>query len=352
MKSKANLLLSLLAVSFCVACQDKVHEVVELKGKPVLMDSVYTGLWPVMIHENILFSRTGSREYGYIANSLTNDRLGASRNVFRLGNGHDEFHNVAIAEGQDSSMELIDYAGFGNKLLSLTVIENAKSMDSVSDPKAWKRYPLTNTPAARCIFESFVPVSDAKVLIPGSPYHDIAHVLSVVDFKAQTLVPLDYWPDDGVKGDDLAKHSVYTDNCRIFGNNENRYLYKCGEERFAFIFSIDNQKVCIDKELYSVFPKYECENGNYSLNRSGKSMYMDANPENIYALLLDNKIVGNALISAGDTVEVFDWEGNLIRTLQLDRKGGIIKVDKENQILYLFSNNPETGEQEIRMYSL
>ena len=77
----------------------------------------------------------------------------------------DMVHNLAIAEGNGSSIELIDCAGFGNKLLSLTLIENANSIESMKDSKTWKKYSLDNTPAYRCVFESFVPVSDSEVLI-------------------------------------------------------------------------------------------------------------------------------------------------------------------------------------------
>lgn len=350
--NRVSIILSIMIELLCVACQDKVNEVVELKGEPILQDSVYTGLWPVMFHNDIMFSRTSSREYGFVANNLNNNQLGKPKELFRIGNGHYEFHNLAIAKGKNSSIELIDRAGFGNKLLSLTLIENAKSIESMKDSKTWKKYSLDNIPAYRCVFESFVPVSDSEVLIPGSTYEDLTHIMSIVDFKNQTVTPLDYWPDDGIKGDDLAKHSVYTDNCRIMRNNENRYLYMCGEERFAFIFSIENKKMKNIKELYSVIPKYKCEGGNYSLKRSGKSMYVEANNENIYTLLLDNKVVGNALISGGNTVEVFDWDGNLTKTLHLDKKGIFVKVNKDNNKLYLFSINSETGEQNITLYHL
>lgn len=350
--NRVSITLSIMIVLLCIACQDKVNEVVELKGEPVLQDTAYTGLWPVMFHDDIMFSRTGSRDYGFVVNNLNNKQLGKPQELFRIGNGHNEFHKLAIAEGKNSSIELIDCAGFGNKLLSLTLMENANNIESMKDSKTWRKYPLDNIPAYRCVFESFVPVSDSEVLIPGSTYEDLTHIMSIVDFKNQTVTPLDYWPDDGIKGDDLAKHSVYTDNCRISRNNENRYLYMCGEERFAFIFTIENKKMKKIKELYSVFPNYKCEDGNYSLKRSGKSMYVEANNENIYTLLLDNKVVGNALISGGHTVEMFDWDGNLVRTLNLDKKGIFVKVNKDNNKLYLFSINSETGEQNITLYNL
>ena len=352
MKKIVRLMATVLTAILFIACQGNVNEVVELKGEPVLQDTAYTGLWPVMFHDDIMFSRTGNRDYGFVANNLNNKQLGKPQELFRIGNGHNEFHNLAIAECKNSSIELIDCAGFGNKLLSLTLIENANSIESMKDSKTWKKYSLDNTPAYRCVFESFVPVSDSEVLIPGSTYEDLAHIMSIVDFKNQTVTPLDYWPDDGIKGDDLAKHSVYTDNSRIRRNNENRYLYVCGEERFAFIFSIENKKMKKIKELYSVFPNYKCEDGNYTLKRSGKSMYVEANNKNIYTLLLDNKVVGNALISGGNIVEVFDWDGNLVRTLNLDKKGIFVKVNKDNNKLYLFSVNSETGEQSITMYNL
>lgn len=345
MDIKINKTLFYLILSLCVACQDNANKVVALSGNLELQDTAYTGMWPVLLHDGILFSRSGSPAYGFVANNLNNNQLGKPQELFRIGNGHNEFHNLAIAEGKNSSIALIDWAGFGNKLLSLTMIEDAKDISSMSNTETWKIFPLDKIPNYRCVMESFVQVSDSEILIPGSTYEDIAHIMSIIDFKKQLLTPLDYWPNDGVKGNELAKHSVYTDNCRILGNNENRYLYKCGEERFAFIFSIENKKINIIKELYSVYPKYKCEDINYSIKRSGKSMYADANNKCIYNLLLDNKVVGNSLISTGNVIEVFDWDGNLLKTINLDKNGYGIKVNKANSHLYLFSINWDTGEQ-------
>ena len=128
----------------------------------------------------------------------------------------------------------------------------------------------------------------------------------------------------------------------------------CGEERFAFIFTIEGRSVKVLKELYSELPNYECQNDrNYRINkRSGNGLFIDATSKYIYALLSKQEIVNNFFYSFGNTIEVYDWNGTLKKTLILDKQGQYIKVSDDNNTLYLFTNNQESGEEEIWMYSL
>ena len=168
-----------------------------------------------------------------------------------------------------------------------------------------------------------------------------------------SVLPLNYWPSDGIKCDSLAKHSIYTDNCRIYGNNDNLFLYVCGEERFAFIFSIEGNNIKVKKELYSTYPDYKGMNGNYMINeRSGKSLVTAANKKNIYAFLVEDKLIDKRVFRSGNVIEVYNWDGVLEKTIMLDKTGDFIKVSENNDKLYLFSNNLKTGELELWMYDI
>ena len=355
MKNKIHtILLLIFTVCSCTTSQNGNENEIELQGTRVKVDSAYYGSYPILICDSLLFSSSNSTTEKCVISSLTNGYLKGSQKVFRVGNGNDEFHNIAITKGENSSLYILDYPMYCNQLLSITHITKTNSIDSIKDSKMWEKFSLIDLPSFRCVSQAFVSISDSTFLVPGAPYDAIGHIMSVVDFKNHTLTPLEYWPSDGVQGDSLAKHSIYTNNCRIFSNQKDRFLYRCGEERFAFIFTIEGKNIKILKELYSVLPDYKCKgDGNYKMNsRSGNGLAIDVTPNNIYVFLYKEKLENNAFHRSGNTIEVYDWNGTLEKTLILDKSGDFMKVSDDNNTLYLFSNNQESGEEEIWMYNL
>ena len=180
----------------------------------------------------------------------------------------------------------------------------------------------------------------------------------IIDFKNLKAETLDFWPQDKFAGDSLSKHSVYTDNSRIF-KSKDRFLYLCGWERYAFIFSIDKNKVEVKNELFSVKPEYkEAPDGNYELlKNSGKRLAIDVDENAIYVLMIEKNLYGktpkNYMESQyGNEIQVYDWDGNPIRRIALDKVGSSIKISADKKKLYLFSENPKTKVDEIWMYNL
>lgn len=353
MKSKIYLfLLSIMAFS-CTSNQKSINDVIELNGQRVKGDSAYYGSSPILLCDNYLISHSDDVAFNCIISLLEDSCLKSSQPILDVGNGNNEFHSIALAKGVGAELYVLDYPNSCNQLLSLTKISNTKTISSIKNSKAWKYYSLAAIPSFRCVFDTFVLLSDSTILVPGSTYNEIGHLLSVIDYKNQTITPLNYWPADGIKCDSLAKHSIYTDNCRIYGNNDNLFLYVCGEERFAFIFAIEGNCIKVKKELYSTFPDYKGMNGNYMINvRSGKSLVAAANNKNIYAFLVEDKLKDNCVFRSGNIIEVYDWDGVLEKTIKLDKFGDFIKVSENNDILYLFSNNPKSGELELWMYDI
>ena len=54
----------------------------------------------------------------------------------------------------------------------------------------------------------------------------------------------------------------------------------------------------------------------------------------------------------GNKIWVYDWEGNALRQITLDKVGFRIKVSEDNKHLYLFTNNSKTNIDEIWQYHL
>lgn len=84
---------------------------------------------------------------------------------------------------------------------------------------------------------------------------------------------------------------------------------------------------------------------------------MDANQKAIYVFLIEKNKEGqepkNYMESQfGNGVEVYDWDGKLLRHIILDKVGYNIKVSDDNKCLYLFTMNTKSNAHEIWQYQL
>ncbi len=361
-----KLLLLFILVTFysCCPIHKKTIIVESLEGQSVTLDSAYYGPKALLLHNNLLFTWSKSPEETCCIGFLSEDSLSEWQGGFRRGNGPNEFQKVALAAGRDSSVYITALPSTRNKLLSVIKMGKVQNIESVKNPEAWKTYNLENLPSFRCITDCFISLSDSTMLIPGAPYDDLGHLMSIVDFKNQIIKPLNYWPEDGNKCHEHAKHCIYTDNCQLLGNGKTRYLYLCGEGNLAFIFTIDGSDIRVKKELYSEYPHYEQMGDdmigrmNYIIrSRPIRSLRPDTNESRIYVLVVENDLNGNMSEKyddsvCGNTVEVYDWDGNLEKIIKLDKYGKNIKVTEDDRLLYLFSENWETGEPQIWAYDL
>lgn len=356
-----DFLCSFLGLIILVSCNNYAEEIkcdISLNGKIVKISPADSYKFPRILINDILIS--GKDEH--YCSSLTNKECSKAEFLFKFGNGHNEFQFISFGRGVDNSLLLLDHPMVGNKIKSLTIVKT-DSIESLKDTKNWEKYNLLGLPAFRFTTRWFASLSDSTILVTGAPYDAIGHLFSIIDFKNQKLQPLEYWPDDGVNCDSLPKHSVYADNSRLYGNGKGHFLYKCNNERFAFVFSIVGNKINVIKELYSVFPDYTSDKTkqNYIYKHlSPKTIECTASDSNIYVLLRDSDRKGNMLDELknpyvyGNIVQVFDWDGNIVKTILLDKYGQDVFVSEDNKTLYLFTKDyfEEESKPEIWAYEL
>ena len=365
MTNKNILAIPLIAIlSSCFSAHEKTVPVETLEGHPVALDSAYYGSKAFLLCGKLLFTWSKSSEETCYLGILTGDSLTNYQGGFRRGHGSNEFQDVALARGKDSSVFIAVLPSGHNQILSVIRTGKAKSIEALKDVDSWTRYDVPDLPPLRCVVDAFLSLSDSTILVPGAPYDDIEHLMTIINFKNQTLESLDYWPEDDSHVEGSAKHGVYTDNCEIFWNGNNLFLYVCGEGNYAFIFTVEGKCVKVMRELYSKHPQYEYYGDdqigrlNYIIkNRPTRRLKADVNDQHIYVFLKEKDKDGNIAESwrksvCGNTVEEYDWEGNLKKKIVLDQLGHNIKVTDDDRLLYLFSANPDTGEPEIWMYEL
>lgn len=359
---KVNFIASfLLAIVMLASCSNVAKKSIEdltvenIQGTLLHPDDKCIGAYPRLITQDFWLSQVYRDDVNCCICVQDGDSLLAKRNVFNKGKGRGEYDEVSFALSSDGALGVLNYAN-GNQLLSFSSFP--KSDLNRLDFSKGQRFDLTKLPSIRFATNSFQVLSDSTILLPGAPFSQAGHLFSIIDFKNLKAETLDFWPQDKFAGDSLSKHSVYTDNSRIF-KSKDRFLYLCGWERYAFIFSIDKNKVEVKNELFSVKPEYkEAPDGNYELlKNSGKRLAIDVDEDAIYVLMIEKNLYGktpkNYMESQyGNEIQVYDWDGNPIRRIALDKVGSSIKISADKKNLYLFSENPKTKADEIWMYNL
>lgn len=352
------LLLCVLLATSCKETEEAVlHE--SLVGSPVELDNSNNTKFSRLLFGNILISE-GFHKSGYYGNVIIGNKIGEPDSLFTIGNGHNEFQSLAFAKGINNSLCLLNYPNTANKLLACIVIDSTKNINAIKDDTHWKKYSLEKIPATMFVSDHFVVLSDSVLLIAGAPVDAIGHIMSLVNYKNQTIQPLDFWPDDGVKCDSLPKHGIYTHYCQLQGNNKGRFIYVCGRERYAFIFSIEGNRINVIKDLYTIYSDYKSDRSklNYiTKTRTAEEVRCASNDKNIYSLLVECDKNGNKRekwnpFLFGNTIEVFDWDGKKQRVIHLDNYGQRIFVSEDNKTLYLFNDDYDEGSPKIWIYKL
>ncbi len=332
-------------------------ETERLFGKIIQSDSVFTRAYPKFLKGDTLISSTWSKDANYCVSVFRNDSIITLGDVFLKGHGQGEYMDVALCVDK-TTMSVFDIEmGSGHPIAYLKMpVSNALARQHQDSPRL-KKFPEMD--ALRFVNNSFVETKDGMLLIAGTTWKDPEHIMSLIDPATDRIIGIDYWPEDEYKGLPLPKNGVYTDNARIFRNGD-KYLYKCGEERFAFIFTLKGEKLHLEKKLFDELPVYEAapDGLNYNLKkRSIRSMEVDANAHNIYVLLEEKTASGSEPSNWtesgwGNQVMAFNWSGNLERVIELDHLGTNIKVSFNNKKLYLFSEDVNTDEKMIIYYDL
>ena len=229
---------------------EKVNHVineVSLNGQIVKVDSTNKYIWPKFLFRDILYAW----RINYYGGKLTNNEWQKSDSLLVSGHGHNEFEHIVLSQDNDGALFVLNCPMMGDKLISLTKIPHADSIAAIKEESKWKKYDLGQLPPFWNSGRTFVVLSDSSILVAGTLVNEINHIFSTIDFKNQRAVPLDYWPDDGLKCDSISKYQLYATQCVLLGNGKGKFLYKNDWGRVAFIFTIDGHKVNILSSLYS-----------------------------------------------------------------------------------------------------
>ena len=352
MKKKSILFLCLIGLTSFMSCSDKssAEFEVSLKGQLVKTD-VNKGKWPKWMFGDNLYAR--DREWNVYAGKLTKTEWQKAEKVFACGHGQNEFGDMNLSQGGDGALYGIDCymednMVYRNKLIALTKIQHPDNLAAIKNPDNWEKYDLSKMPPFELCGDRFVILSDSTILTVGTPLDDMHHIFSILNFKKQTVTPLDYWPNDStpeVLNDE--KLMVYTNGSGIKGNGKGRYLYWDDSGKLAFIFTINGTKTNILNHIYSDRLPIPGIAKTPSLER----IHCCADNDRIFLLYKHSTIKGEIMENFdmkdpfpwGNTVEVYDWDGVKQHIIHLDKFGQEIMISKDGKTLYLYSDYMQDG---------
>ncbi len=279
------------------------------------------------------------------------DGLNFTTDSLRLpvGDGPMEFREVVPLLLDSTLLVINNNIGRYESLTSIPIY-NPDYVNSDS----WTRYPLNKLDGLRAPSVTFVQLSDTTILAVSADFFS-TNTFSIIDYKNQTAKELDWTPDDGFSGAGMAKNGVYSDNSCLYRSGD-RFFYICGEGHYAFIFTLDGEKVQIEKELMSDFPLYKAapDGLDYNINREGPGYTSTATDCYIYLLEQTLNAEGETPKPGyprvnGTKVTVYDWDGNQVAVYEVDRMGESIFVSPDDKYLFVRSHDDDDYDKTVIM---
>ena len=320
------------SVLFCACSEQKVSGEFFLRGQEVKIASANENLWPVFMSGDAMFANAedGGCYFGKI---IKNEWQKVES--FPKNDGQEDLEFVHFAQGNNDELALLNMS-MSVKTKSLIKIPHADNVAAIKDLSKWEKYDLKQLLGFIPLSLSLVDQSDSTILVAGQVANDIKRVFSLIDFKNQKLIPLDYWPEGG-SPNDTAKFSHYVPNCTILGNGKGKMLYLNPWAKLSFIFNVEGTKVNIQNDLYSY---------TFTPERPTERLSCCVNSDRIYMLVRYSNIKGGKEINEfgdlfGNTIEVFNWDGVKQQVIHLDNYYKDIMLSGEGNTLYLLPGRSE-----------
>jgi hypothetical protein len=239
-----------------------------------------------------------------------------------------------------------------------------KTKNGIHDKSTWRIFDFSPI-SDLCIGHSFVYVSDTLLLSIGGRFYS-KELLTLINLNNCKLTyPLDFWPDDGFEENNVVKQGVYSNSARVFKNTKlNKYLYVAGMGKYMEIFSIEDKQITHRLPICKIYPQYKAaaDGLNYRTGEEevNRGFYVYTTDSLIYAgpveytleMLRSGQSFEGYDLYYGKIINVYDWNGNLIKRYETDIPFHTFVVDEGNNFLYVVTHDLETEESLIRKYKL
>ena len=347
-------LLVLIMPLIMVGCGNKSQpiEYEDIAGVKMAFEDGFNGSACVLIYDDTLAFWSYDPGHRFEIAHIKGDSVLNITSMCTIGQGPNEYLDAALFKNQANELHILAGMSTGQRCI--------QRVPSISQPDSIVLTVIDSfCHNLHWGYSSIVPVSPDTIILIGGTYENPRHIFSMIDLKKRSLIPLDYWPDDGFNGADIPKHLVYSDNAKLYTNHKGKYAYCMGVDRFAFIFSLNDTTVNIEKQLYDHPVKYvqASDELNYNYLPEAEGMELYATDSAIYVLLMDKDVRGEkartfAESRNGNEVIKYDWNGNIMKAYRLDHVGVNFIVNDTDSELFLQSMNSDTGELELYRYPI
>ncbi|MDO5608314.1 MAG: BF3164 family lipoprotein [Capnocytophaga sp.] len=323
----------------------------KIKGK-VAVEQEFTGYILGVDGENLFIGHdTGAVLVDhYVADG---DTFVFSENLVRRGNGPFDLlmPSFAVSSGYYSFCDFT----LNNKTLRLP----KDSLDSKVKAFVWEasRLPVEAGRRSSFVKDAYAWIDDNRLICLAAPIGS-DNILNVVDIQEEKSYPCSFWFDDDYKGDDKVKQGIYIMYAKITKHpSEDIFVYACGHGEYLEVFELDtdykpkNRKVILERK-----PQYESTDGmNYTIKKSDRHNSQGIKSIAVtekYLYVMSERVEDGSGTYKGyspnhnDIFQVFDWEGNHIKNIELELPCWDLAWDAANNLLYTIT---EAGDSNIVM---
>lgn len=327
------------------SCEDtkKVEITSVLKGEKINIEHNFVGKVILDVQDSILLMYHAKNDTLVGVYFLEDNRVSKPKKIIGKGSGPSDMIGTFYA----SSPNYLSFCDFyqNAKMLRLhkDSLRNYSGLESIKLSMEMGVFPTFYT-------NTYIWLNDDTFMYIGGDFNE-KNILTVVDIAKQRNFPCSMWFNDDYKGENVVKQGAYVINARIYKHpSKPVYIYTCGNGQYLETFSlnseykVENRRVILKKK-----PVYENTPDGLNYKIKERDMY---NPQGVkfviptekyLYIMLNNPIhneKGEKIDYKGysffhnDVFQVFDWEGNHIKNIQLELPCYNMGWDAKNSILY------------------
>jgi len=315
--------------------------------------------------------------------SVEGDDLGSfvgEKSGYLLFYTYDDMHKIMVFQDEGDSLKYVNgFVSIGRGPNEFTYVDYYMDSDSlylsnstpagfeaiyaislnkigdISDQNKWKKYRFSDLPSVlKC--DGFIKTDFGQYLTLAGRWNK-KEIISKLDASSNSLIPVDYWIEDGNNSGVSAKQEIYCNgSLRIKGN---KIVYACNNGRYLVICKLHDAELYPEKTIYDSCPDYSSTNdGRISYSEESYSgIRTRVTNKYIYAMLSMRRKDTHSNYKgypAGsyDELEVYDWRGKFVKNYRTDVPFFDFIISSDDKVLYVLTRNPDSKDTEIIKYEL
>jgi len=290
---------------------------------------------------------------------INGDSLIAKRRLISQGNG--PFEGFIISTFYNKENQQLFFFENHGILRDGYQINVSNGLENIYNTALWKKLDFSKIQKHR-IGHSYSCLNDSLLIVIGGVYEKPT-ILTIINLYNQETTPIEFWIDNDKNTNTLIKQAVYMDEAKIYYNKIlDKFLYVCGSGEYVELFQLNHYNAVNRKTIFNILPNFEIlpDMRNYRSKTNFKHRGFKTSVTDDYIYLRKEEYTTDrdfALQSYkgypyyyNDIIDVFDWDGNFIKSYHLDMPFFDLLVDPIRNVIYVTTIDLTTDESIIREY--